>query len=92
MPSSLSSTRRGRCRRGVPRCGGVRLGAGEHALDGVKDGQLRLLESLLAGEGGGAADIAEEHGGLAHIGGVHLERRGNSFLDEAFLQPMRRSP
>jgi hypothetical protein len=46
-----------------------------------------FVETLIAGEEGDLAEIAFEHVGLAHGGGIGLEGGSQRLLEEAFLEP-----
>ena len=66
--------------------GGVRFGDREHAFDGLENMESGFVETLIAGEEGDLAEVAFEHVGLAHGGGIGLEGCGDGFFEETFLK------
>jgi hypothetical protein len=52
-------------------------------LENAKGG---VLETVVAGELGDAAEVAFEHVGFAHGGGIRLEGGGEGFFEETLLE------
>ena len=85
MPSYLSSTQTSGPRRRDD-LGGVLGRRGEHELERMEQGQLGVVQAVVAGQLGEPADVAGQHAGPLHVVERAVEGLGDGRLDEALAQ------
>ena len=61
-------------------------GAGEHEVDGMKEPQTGLVESVSGGEAQGFANVAQQHVGALDPVERSFECAGDRLFDETFFQ------